>query len=79
MDSNIRHDNLVYDITIFCSLRSVLPLKNALFQLQRTVKDVDRHCLACGHQGLTAYVKASTSGFGVSEAALNIISYLCAK
>lgn len=40
-------------------------------------KDTERHCLACGHQGLTAYVKASMSGFGVSEAALNIIFYRC--
>ena len=38
-------------------------------------KDAERHCFACGHQGLTAYVKASTSWFGVSEAALNIIFY----
>ena len=38
-------------------------------------KDAEQHCLACGHQGLTAYAKASTSEFGVSEAALNIIFY----
>lgn len=38
-------------------------------------KDAEQHCLTCGHQGLAAYVKAGTSGFGVSEAALNIIFY----
>ena len=42
-------------------------------------KDAEQHCLACGHQGLTAYVKASMSGFGVSEAALNIIFYRCER
>ena len=40
-------------------------------------KDTEHHCLACGHQGLTPYVKASMSGIGVSEAALNIIFYSC--
>jgi hypothetical protein len=38
-------------------------------------KDAEQHCLACGHQDFTAYVKASIFGFGVSEAVLNIIFY----
>jgi hypothetical protein len=42
-------------------------------------KDAEQHCLACEHQGLTAYVKPRTTRFGVSEAALNIIFYRCER
>ena len=80
MDSNIRHDNLVSDLINFPSLRLALSFLKMLFLNHGAQhKDTEQHCLACGHQGLTAYVKASMSGFGVSEAALNIIFYRCER
>jgi hypothetical protein len=42
-------------------------------------KDVEQHCSACEHQDLAANVKASTSEFGASEAALTIIFYCCER
>ena len=40
-------------------------------------KHAEQKCLACGHDGLTAYVKASKSGFGVPEESLDIVFYRC--
>jgi hypothetical protein len=40
-------------------------------------KHAEQKCLACGHNGLSAYVKASKSGLGVPEESLDIFFYRC--